>query len=463
MTSSQTTIDPVIFRAYDIRGIVGESLTEESVYEIGRAIGSIAQATGETRMAVGRDGRLSSPSLGDALRRGILDTGCDVIDIGIVPTPLLYYATNVLETRSGVMLTGSHNPPEYNGLKTVINGKTLTEDEIKNLQQRTIRQDYATGHGFVCELEIIERYISHVFRTVKLGRPLKVVVDCGNSVSGLVAPELFRRMGCEVHELFCDLDGNFPNHHPDPSQPENLQDLKEKIQAVGADVGFAFDGDGDRLGVVTGKGEIIWPDRQLMLFSKAILAEHPGAKIIFDVKCSSNLAKVITEHGGEPIMWKTGHSLIKSKLAETQALLAGEMSGHIFLKDRWYGFDDAIYAAARMLEIISSQDQSLDSLFDGIPDSINTPELKIHVSEAEKFQLMDKLIAHANFTTADKVMTIDGLRVNFSDGWGLVRPSNTTPCLVLRFEADSETVMTRIKNLFREFILAVDPALDLPF
>jgi len=463
MISKEPTIDASIFRAYDIRGVVDETLTAETVYEIGRAIGSMALDSGETRMAVGRDGRLSGPRLGEALRTGILATGCDVIDIGIVPTPLLYYATHVLETRSGVMLTGSHNPPEYNGLKIVINGKTLAEDEIKKLQQRITAQQYNHGHGFVCELEVIERYLSHVFRTVKLNRPLKVVVDCGNSVSGLVAPELFRRMGCEVHELFCDLDGTFPNHHPDPSQPENLQALIEKTRAVSADVGLAFDGDGDRLGVVTGKGEIIWPDRQLMLFAKAILAEHPGATIIYDVKCSSNLAKVITENGGEPIMWKTGHSLIKSKLAETQALLAGEMSGHIFLKDRWYGFDDAIYAAARLLEILAKQDQDINSLFAGIPNSVNTPELKIYVSEAEKFQLMDKLIAHANFTTADEIMTIDGLRVNFADGWGLVRPSNTTACLVLRFEADSEAVMVKIKNLFRDFILAVDPALDLPF
>ncbi|MES2218669.1 MAG: phosphomannomutase/phosphoglucomutase [Pseudomonadota bacterium] len=463
MKTQSPTLNPEIFRAYDIRGVVDETLTPEIVRDIGRAIGTVALDAGEQRMAVGRDGRLSGPILMTALCEGILTTGCDVIDVGVVPTPLLYYSANVLDTRSGVMLTGSHNPPEYNGLKIVINGKTLAEAGIKNLYQRIVDKKFQQGNGYLCEMAIIERYISHITHTVKLARPLVVVVDCGNGVPGCVAPELYRQLGCEVHELFCEVDGNFPNHHPDPSQPANLQDLIDKVREVKADIGLAFDGDGDRLGVVTNKGEIIWPDRQLMLFAKAILAKNPGGKIIYDVKCTNKLADVITEYGGEPLMWKTGHSLIKAKLFETQALLAGEMSGHIFLKDRWYGFDDAIYAGARLLEILASDKTDMDALFEKFPNSVNTPELKIYVSEAEKFSLMEKLISGANFNTALQIMTIDGLRVNFADGWGLVRPSNTTPCLVLRFEAESEKVLTKIQNLFREFILGVEPGLVLPF
>lgn len=463
MNKQSQTLDPEIFRAYDIRGVFEETLTPEIVYSIGQAIGTQALEAGEQRMAVARDGRLSGPVLLTALCDGILSTGCDVLEVGIVPTPLLYYAAHILDTRSGVMLTGSHNPPEYNGLKIIINGKTLAEEGIKSLYQRIIEKRFLHGKGYLCQMEIIERYISHVKRTVKLARPLTVVVDCGNGVPGNVAPELFRQLGCEVHELFCEVDGTFPNHHPDPSQPANLQDLIKKVRATNADLGLAFDGDGDRLGMVTRKGEIIWPDRQLMLFAKALLADHPGAKIIYDVKCTSKLAEVILEHGGEPIMWKTGHSLIKAKLAETQALLAGEMSGHIFIKDRWYGFDDAIYAGARLLEILAASKTDVDAIFAALPNSVNTPELKIYVSESEKFSIMDKLIARADFGAAGEIMTIDGLRVNFSDGWGLVRPSNTTPCLVLRFEAESEKVLAKIQALFRDFILGVEPGLVLPF
>jgi phosphomannomutase/phosphoglucomutase len=344
-----------------------------------------------------------------------------------------------------------------------MNGKTLAEDGIHDLYRRIVEDRLCDGSGMATDVNLLARYIQRITSTVKLSRPLKVVVDCGNGVPGVVVPELYRQMGCDVHELFCDVDGNFPNHHPDPSVAENLQDLVQKVRELDADVGLAFDGDGDRLGVVTRKGEIILPDRQLMLFAKSILANNPGAKIIYDVKCTSNLATIVREHGGEPIMWKTGHSLIKAKLAETQALLAGEMSGHIFIKDRWYGFDDAVYAGARLLEILAAEELDIDTLFAGIPDSVNTPELKIKVSEEEKFLIMEKLIASANFQTALQVMTIDGLRVNFADGWGLVRPSNTTPCLVLRFEADSETVLARIQALFRDFILAAEPSLELPF
>ncbi|MDR3478069.1 MAG: phosphomannomutase/phosphoglucomutase [Gammaproteobacteria bacterium] len=456
-------VNPSIFRAYDIRGVVGDMLTPESVYAIGKAIGSVALDAGEKSLAIGRDGRLSGPDLVSALCEGVLSTGCNVINIGMVPTPVLYYAANVLDTRSGIMLTGSHNPPEYNGLKIVINGKTLAEQGIQDLCERINENRLQHGKGELQTTDVIERYISQIVETVKLTRPLKVVIDSGNGVPGIVAPELYRQMGCDVHEIFCDVDGNFPNHHPDPSQTENLQDLIKKVREVDADMGLAFDGDGDRLGVVTRKGDVIWPDRQLMLFAKSILAKNPGAKIIYDVKCTSHLATLIKEHGGEPIMWKTGHSLIKSKLAETKALLAGEMSGHIFLKDRWYGFDDAIYAGARLLEILAEETLDIDALFETIPNSINTPELKIFVSDDEKFQLMDKLISSANFKTADEIMTIDGLRVNFANGWGLVRSSNTTPCLVLRFEAESESVLSTIQELFRDFLLAAKPDLVLPF
>jgi phosphomannomutase/phosphoglucomutase len=456
------TLNPSIFRAYDIRGIVGEALTEETVFSIGQALGTLALEKGEKRMVVGRDGRNSGPVLVKALCHGILSTGCDVINIGMVPTPLLYYSTFNMETQSGVMLTGSHNPAEYNGLKMVMLGQTLSEDAIKNIYERIQKKNFLQGQGAINELEMIDRYVNHVVREVKLERPLKIVVDCGNGVPGVVAPRLFREMGCDVHEIFCEVDGNFPNHHPDPSDPKNLQDIIRAVKEKNADIGLAFDGDGDRLGVVTSSGKIIWPDRQLMLFAKSILAERPGAKIIFDVKCSKHLEDLIASLGGEPIMWKTGHSLIKSKLAETQAVLAGEMSGHIFFKDKWYGFDDAIYAGARLLQILAAQSGNSDELFAEIPDSVNTPELKIYVSEQEKFSLMQEIISKANFSSAT-VVTIDGLRVNFSDGWGLVRPSNTTPCLVLRFEANDEAVLESIKKMFRDFLLTVKPDLSIPF
>ncbi|MCC2666641.1 MAG: algC [Gammaproteobacteria bacterium] len=455
-------IDPSIFRAYDIRGIVGDTLTEENVYTIGQVLGSLVIEKGERSMLVGRDGRLSGPSLVSALCSGILATGCDVIDLGRVPTPLLYYAAHVSETRSGVMLTGSHNPSNYNGLKMMINGQTLAEAEIKNIYHCIIENHFLSGTGKLSTLEIIQRYIAHIVRDFKLTRPLKVVVDCGNGIAGAVAPQLFRQLGCEVHELFCDVDGRFPHHHPDPSQLKNLQDLIHTVKKTQSHVGLAFDGDGDRLGVVTNRGDVIWPDRQLMLFSKEVLSRLPGAKIIYDVKCTHHLAKFIRDHQGEPVMWKTGHSLIKSKSAEIQAALAGEMSGHIFFKDQWYGFDDAIYAGVRLLKILADTEQTCAELFDAIPDSINTPELKIDVDENEKISLMEKLIKQANFTSAEHI-TIDGLRVNFSDGWGLIRSSNTTPCLVLRFEAESEKVLLRIQEAFRQLLLSVKPELVLPF
>lgn len=455
-------LNPAIFRAYDIRGVAYVDLTEQTVYALGQAIGTVALEHGEQRIVMGRDGRLSGPTLSRALCEGLCASGCDVIDIGVVPTPLLYYAAQVMSTRSGVMLTGSHNPAEYNGLKMVIAGKTLAEQGIQELYQRIVKRELASGSAEVNCIDIINQYLKRVIDDVHVKRPLKIVVDCGNGVAGKIAPELYRQMGCDVVELFCEVDGHFPNHHPDPTQTENLSDLIRVVRETNADIGLAFDGDGDRLGVVTASGEVIWADRLLMLFAKSILAAQPGAKIIYDVKCTYHLAKIIHQFGGEPIMWKTGHSLIKSKLAETQAALAGEMSGHIFFKDRWYGFDDAIYAGARLLEILSASNENSDALFKTIPNSINTPELKIYVNENEKFPLMEQLVKNANFDSAE-VLTIDGLRVNFSDGWGLVRPSNTTPCLVLRFEAESASVLENIKHIFREFLLTAKPDLVLPF
>jgi phosphomannomutase/phosphoglucomutase len=462
-----TALDRSIFRAYDIRGIVDDSLTTEAVYGIGQAVASQALEKGEKALAVGFDGRLSSPHLAEVLCEGILSTGCDVFDIGMVPTPLLYYATFALETRSGIMITGSHNPVNYNGCKIVIQGKTLAEANIQALYQRIVEGRFLQGRGEYREIDFIEYYLQRVVGDVQLKRLLRIVVDAGNAVPGLVAPELYRRLGCEVHELFCTVDGRFPHHHPDPSQYENLTALISKVRETQADVGLAFDGDGDRLGVVTQQGRVILPDRQLILFAKAILAKAPGAKIIYDVKCTTHLATVIRQQGGEPIMWKTGHSLIKAKLAETKALLAGEMSGHLFFNDRWYGFDDALYAGARLLEILAAHPEDSEAVFAAIPDSVNTPELKLYVAEDEKFKIMEQLLAAiekapAAFKEAT-ILTIDGLRINFADGWGLIRPSNTTPCLVLRFEANDAEILAKIQHLFRELLLSVDPKLVLPF
>lgn len=464
MLASRTQpIDPAIFRAYDIRGIVGTSLTEESVFLIGKAIGSLLREQGGNQIAIARDGRHSGPALLKALGEGLMATGCNVVDLGMVPTPLLYFATQQLQGRSGVMLTGSHNPPDYNGLKTVINGATLAEDQITGLYNRIVQQNFVHGQGLREELNVSDQYLKEICDTVHLKRPLKIVVDAGNGVTGVMAPQLFRALGCDVKELYCEIDGDFPNHHPDPSQPENLECLVKAVKEHEADVGLAFDGDGDRLGVVTNRGDVIWPDRLLMLYAQALLAEHPNAKIIYDVKCTDHLDALIRLHGGEPIMWKTGHSLIKAKLAETNAQLAGEMSGHFFFKHRWYGFDDALYAAARLLEILAAREEKSADIFDSIPNSVNTPELKVLVTEDEKFQLMQNLISSANFKEANDVNTIDGLRVSFTDGWGLVRPSNTTPYLILRFEALNETILDNIKLVFREWMLSVKPDLELPF
>jgi phosphomannomutase/phosphoglucomutase len=451
-----------IFRAYDIRGIVGESLTEEIVFYIGKAIGSEAKSQNQRSIIIARDGRLSGPTLSEALRKGILDTGCDVIDIGSVPTPLLYFATNILSTQSGVMLTGSHNPSNYNGLKVVINGKTLSEEKIQQLYQRIINHNLESGQGKYSEQDISEKYISRILEDVNLSKSLKIIIDAGNGIAGKIAPTLFKRLGCEVIELFCEVDGNFPNHHPDPTIPENLKDIIEAVRVHKADVGLAFDGDGDRLGVVTNLGEIIWPDRQLMLYAEDVLSRNKSAKIIYDVKCTQHLSKIIKEAGGVPLMWKTGHSLIKNKMREENSPLSGEMSGHIFFKDRWYGFDDGLYTGVRLLEILSKQDKSISEIFQSLPNSINTPELKLAVNNDQRSKLIEGLKISPAFQDAN-LITIDGVRIEFEKSWGLMRGSNTTPHLILRFEAEDENHLKEIQDKFRKELLKLDSSLELPF
>ena len=447
----QTSIDPSIFKAYDIRGIVDDTLTESSIYQIGLAVGSEAFDRQEQQIFVGRDGRLSGPALLKAFTQGLLDSGRDVVDVGMVPTPVLYFAAYALGTGSGIMLTGSHNPPNYNGLKMVLGGTTLSGNDIQNLRERIDAKNFTQGTGNYQTKDVVQQYLSRITDDISLARKMKVIVDCGNGVPGAVAPQLLRALGCEVKELFCEVDGNFPNHHPDPSKPENLQDLKNALEKDNADIGLAFDGDGDRLGVITPKGEVIWADRQLMLYAKDILARNPGGDIIFDIKCTSNLPKVISQAGGNPIMWKTGHSFIKAKLKESGALLAGEMSGHIFFKERWYGFDDALYTAARLLEILSRDSRTASEIFGELPDSINTPELNLNMAEGEHHKLIAKLVANAKFEGA-KLTTIDGVRADWDDGFGLVRASNTTPCLVFRFEGKTEQALNRIKDAFRTLV-----------
>lgn len=460
----KVAIDPSIFRAYDIRGVVGETLSAEGVYQIGRAIGSEAAARGQQTVITARDGRNSSQEIRDALIEGLRDSGRDVLDIGLTPTPVLYFATHYLDTHSGVMVTGSHNPPEYNGLKIVLDGESLSGEDIQAIRKRIEKGDLTTGEGTMQSTEIIPDYIRRISEEipVTLGNALKVVVDCGNSVPGIVAPHILRAIGHDVIELYCEVDGNFPNHHPDPSQPENLQDLITAVQDEDADIGLAFDGDGDRLGVVDTQGNIIWSDRQMILFARDVLSRNPGAKIIYDVKCSRLLAEDIKKHGGEPIMARTGHSLIKGKMQETGALLAGEMSGHIFFKERWYGFDDALYSAARLLEILVNSEGSPDQVFAGLPGGVATPELRLAMPEDEHAEFMQKVIDAANFDDGE-VRTLDGLRVDFADSWGLIRASNTTPCLVLRFEGDDDAALARVTRRFTDLLHKVDENLDLPF
>ncbi len=453
---------PEIFKAYDIRGVVGKTLTPEIVESIGRSIGSEARARGSQRFAVGRDGRLSGPELVQALARGLTQTGCDVLDIGQAPTPVLYFATHHLGTGSGISVTGSHNPPDYNGLKIMIAGETLSGDAIRALRERLERNDLVRGNGTVSNVDVRQAYLDRIAGDVKLARKMRVAIDCGNGVAGAYAPELMRRLGCEVTELYCEVDGNFPNHHPDPSKPENLVDLIKTVKRGGYDVGLAFDGDGDRLGVISPDGNIIWADRQMILYARDVLSRNPGGKIIYDVKCSRKLDEAIRAAGGQPIMWKTGHSLIKAKLKETGALLAGEMSGHIFFKERWYGFDDGEYAGARLLELLSRDARPAAAIFASLPNTVNTPELNLKLAEGEHYALIQELVKRAHFPDA-KITTIDGVRADFPDGFGLVRASNTTPVLVFRFEGDTVEALERIKQRFRELVLSVRPNVQLPF
>jgi len=455
-------LPPEIFKAYDVRGIVGRTLTAPIVESIGQAIGTETIARNRKAVAIGRDGRLSGPELAAALARGLQKSGVDVIDVGQVATPMLYFAAHHLDTLSGVSVTGSHNPPDYNGLKMMVAGDTLWGDAIQRLRSRIERGDLAHGAGSYREQPIREPYLERIVGDVKLARPMSVVVDCGNGVAGGTAPELYRRLGCTVTELYCEVDGTFPNHHPDPSQPKNLVDLKNALAAGKGEIGFAFDGDGDRLGVVTKRGKIIYPDRVLMLLAADVLERHPGAQIIFDVKSTRNLFSWVRDHGGIPVLWKTGHSLIKQKLKETGALLAGEMSGHFFFKERWYGFDDALYGGARLLEILSRESDP-GALLESLPDAISTPELHIQLAEGENFTLIEKLRQTERFEKAQDIITIDGLRVEYADGFGLARPSNTTPVVVLRFEAETDAALRRIQEDFRRAILAVKPDVTLPF
>ena len=451
-----------IFKAYDIRGIVGKTLTEDIVHAIGQAIGSEAIARQQTTIAVGYDGRLSGLSLSQALADGMMASGVNVIDIGMVTTPMGYFAGYHLKCNNAVVVTGSHNPPDYNGLKMVVAGETLFGPAIQALRARIEQQQFSRGQGKLTKQDISADYIERIASDVKLKRPIKIVVDAGNGVAGRYAPDVYRKLGCQVTTLFCDVDGKFPNHHPDPSKPENLSDVIHALQTTGAELGLAFDGDGDRLGVVTKDGEIIYPDRQLMLFAEDVLSRHPGAEIIFDVKCTRNLAPWITQHGGKPVMWKTGHSLIKAKMKESGALLAGEMSGHTFFKERWYGFDDGIYAGARLLEILSRADNG-NALLKNLPNAVSTPELNLQVTEGEQFSLIEKLQQTARFARAKEIIKIDGLRVEYSDGFGLARASNTTPVIVLRFEADNSQALKNIQEDFRQVILQAKPQAVLPF
>ena len=451
-----------IFKAYDIRGIVGTTLDATIARQIGHAFGSAVRAKGEGTVIIGRDGRLSGPELTAALAQGLQAAGVDVIDLGVVATPMVYFATHVLDAQSGIMVTGSHNPPDYNGFKMVLAGEAIYGDTIQALYHSIVKNDFVHGAGQYRTHDIRDAYLQRIVGDVKPARPMKIAIDCGNGVAGAFAGDLYRAMGCQVTELFCEVDGTFPNHHPDPAHPENLQDLIRCVQQGDAEIGLAFDGDGDRLGVVTKDGQIIYPDRQLMLFAADVLTRHPGAQILYDVKCTRHLAPWITAHGGRPLMWKTGHSLVKAKMRETGAPLGGEMSGHVFIKDRWYGFDDGLYAGARMLELLSRlADPS--AVLNALPQSSSTPELHLELAEGENFALIDQLQREAQFPGSDQIITIDGLRVEYPDGFGLARSSNTTPVVVMRFEGESASALARIQREFKRVILAAKPDAVLPF
>lgn len=456
------TVSPSIFKAYDIRGIVGKTLDIGIARQIGQAFGTAVRIKGERTVVIGRDGRLSGPELSAALASGLQRAGVDVIDLGVVATPMLYYATCELDAQSGIMVTGSHNPPDYNGFKMVLAGEAIYGDTIQDLYRAILKLDFAQGNGSCRSHDIRQAYLDRITGDVKLARPMKIAIDCGNGVAGAFAGALYRAMGCEVIELFCEVDGTFPNHHPDPAHPENLQDLIRCLKDTDAEIGLAFDGDGDRLGIVTKDGQIIYPDRQLMLFAEDVLKRHPGESILYDVKCTRHIAPWVEQRGGKAEMWKTGHSLVKARMRETGAPLGGEMSGHIFFKDRWYGFDDGLYAGARMLELLSRM-EDLTATLNALPQSSSTPELHLHLEEGENFTLIDKLQKDARFPDAERIVTIDGLRVEYADGFGLARPSNTTPVVVMRFEGESAEALSRIQQDFKRAILASKPEAVLPF
>ena len=463
-------LSPSIFKAYDIRGIIDQTLDASVAKSIGQAFGSQMRELGETVIVIGRDGRLSGPNLIEALAEGLLLTGVDVIDLGMVATPMVYFGANqTIEGRkplSGIMITGSHNPPNYNGFKMVLGGAAIYGEQIQAIRQRIEAQQFIQAPqaeiGKRSYFDIFPMYLERIVSDVKLARPMKIAVDCGNGVGGAFAATLFRALGCEVEELFCEVDGHFPNHHPDPAHIENLQDLIKNLATTNNELGLAFDGDADRLGVVTKDGQVIFPDRQMMLFAKDVLSRNPGKQIIYDVKCTRNLATWVKQHGGEPLMWKTGHSLVKAKLKETGAPLAGEMSGHIFFKDRWFGFDDGLYTGARLLEILSKEKDPNQTLND-LPNAICTPELQLECAEGEPFTILETIKANAKFPTSQSINTIDGVRVEYADGFGLARPSNTTPIVVMRFEADSEAAIQRIQAEFKVALLAAKPDAKLPF
>lgn len=442
-----------IFKAYDVRGIVGQSLTSEIVELIGRSVGSEAIVRGQSEIVVGRDGRLSSPEISSAVIRGIRGAGIHVVDLGMVATPMAYFAAYQLETHCAVMVTGSHNPPEYNGLKIVLADETLSGEGIQDLRRRIESGNLASGEGGYRSHDISEAYIERIVGDISLARPMKILLDAGNGVAGAFAPALFRALGCQVEEMFCEVNGYFPNHHPDPSVPENLAELIDRLSESDAEIGLAFDGDGDRLGVAAKNGRIIYPDRLLMLFADDVLSRNPGALIIFDVKSTRNLYKWIVDRGGVPMLWKTGHSVIKAKMKECGALLAGEMSGHVFFKERWYGFDDGLYAGSRLLEYLARQ-RNVDDMLHAVPDSICTPELHIQVEEGEAHRLMAILQETAQFPGVCEAIALDGLRLNYTDGFGLVRASNTTSALVLRFEADNVKALQRIQEDIRSALLS---------
>ena len=461
-----TSLPPAVFKAYDIRGIVPQQLNPDFAQLLGRALGIQARQQGVHSLVIGYDGRLNSPALADALHAGANAEGVDTVDIGMVPTPLVYFTANVQGSGSGVAITGSHNPPDYNGFKMMLAGRTLYGPDIQALhtlmESIADQAPSAEQPGQRSPLDIKPEYIERVAGDLKLQRPMRVALDCGNGVGGVLAEKLFRAIGCEVDTLFCDVDGNFPNHHPDPADPANLQDLIQHVQSTDCELGLAFDGDADRVGVVTKSGEIIWPDRQLILYAQDVLQRQPGATIIFDVKCSRHVARAVAEAGGKALMWQTGHSLIKAKLAETGSPLAGEMSGHIFFKERWFGFDDGLYTGARLLEILSAYEDP-SAVLEALPKDVSTPELKIEMQEGEPHTLIATLQKEGRFPGATELITIDGVRAEYPNGFGLARASNTTPVVVLRFEAETESALESIKNEFRQALTALKPEIKLPF